>query len=115
MDVIEVLSEVENPERHAPNGGRDWGSQAASVRISFNDGCLQYINPTANISMFLPSPARCPGGTEVFLIAVYAGAGFSVQVRDDTGTALGSAITAGQQRSVGLAANGSGGASWVLG
>jgi len=114
LDVLEVLDEVENPERRQPDGGKDYGAVSASVRVSFNDGCFHHLNPSTAISLFLPPSSRCPGGHEVFMISVASGAAGSVQVRDDVGTAIGSAITAGQIRSVNLAINGSGGATWVL-
>lgn len=115
LDVIEVLDEVENPERRQPDGGLNYGSVSASIRLAFNDGCFQHMSPTTAISVFLPPPSRCPGGHEVFVISVASGAAGSAQVRDDVGTAVGAAITAGQVRSVDLALNASGGATWVVG
>jgi len=115
LDVIEVLNEVEMPERLVPDGGRDWGSMSASFRVAFNDGNLQYVNPTTAISMVLPAPAGCPGGRNIFTAAVYAGAAGSLQVRDDAGNAVGSALTAGQVKTIGLAINSTNGATWVLG
>jgi len=114
LDVFEKLDEVENPERRQPDGGKDYGAVSASVRVAFNDGCFHHLNPSTAISLLLPPSSRCPGGHEVFMISVASGAAGSVQVRDDVGTAIGSAITAGQVRSVNLAINASGGATWVL-
>jgi uncharacterized protein (TIGR02217 family) len=115
LDVFEVLDEVENPERRQPDGGKDWGAVSASFRVAFNDGCFHHVNPSVAISAILPPPSRCPGGHEVFVFSVYTGAAGSLQVRDDVGTAIGAALTAGQVRTVHLAINASGGATWVLG
>ncbi len=115
LDVVEVLNEVENPERRPPDGGRDWGALATSFRVAFNDGKVQRVNPSVAISMVLPSPAPwTPGGHEVFVVAVASGAAGSVQVRDDAGNAVGAAITAGQYRMLDLVI-GASTASWVLG
>jgi len=115
MEVVEVLNEVESPERLDPNGGRDYGAVAASFRIAFNDGKFHHLNPSSAISLFLPSPSGIPGGSGIFRISVYAGAAGSVQVRDDAGTAIGAALSAGQVRDLDLAISGAGGATWVIG
>lgn len=115
LDVIEVLDEVQNPERLDPNGGRDYGSVSAGFRLSFNDGCLHHLSPTGPINLFLPPPTGIPGGAGIFRISVAAGAAGSVQVRDDAGNAIGSALTAGQVRDLDLAIDASNGATWIIG
>lgn len=115
LDCIEVLNTVENPQRREPDGSRNWGSTSTHVRLSFNDGCFQHINPTAAINVYLPAPTYVPGGHDVFVISVAPGAGFNVQVRDDAGNAIGSAFgSGGAVRSVDLVRDGSGNVTWVI-
>lgn len=115
LEVVEVLDEVQNPERMVPDGYKDYGAVSASVRIAFNDGNGHHLNPSTAISLFLPAPTGIPGGSNVFTVSVYSGAAGSVQVRDDAGNAIGSALTAGQIRTISLAINASNGATWVIG
>ena len=70
MEVVEVLNEVENPERRDANGGRDYGVVTASFRLSFNDGKFHYLSPSAAISVFLPAPTNIPGGIGIFRFAI---------------------------------------------
>jgi len=115
MQVVEVLDEVQNPERLDSNGGRDYGVVSASFRIAYNDGKFHHLNPSVAISLFLPPSAGIPGGASIFRVSTYIGAAGSVQVRDDAGTAIGSTLSAGTVRDLDLAINASGGATWVLG
>lgn len=102
LDAVEVLSEVELPERWYAGGGRDWGATANNVRLSLNDGALQYIDPTAAISMYLPPVARIPSGDRIFTVAVKAGATGTVQLKDDLGASIGSTMAAGVVKQVAM-------------
>lgn len=112
MGCIEVLSEVEMPERWASGGGREWGATAQNVLLSFNDGKLHSIAASAAMSAFLPPIARIPSG-RIFTVHVPTGSAGSVQVRDDSGTAVGSAIAAGETKFVDLV-RGTSTSTWVL-
>lgn len=114
LDVVEVLDEVQNPERLDPNGGRDYGAVSASFRVAYNDGKFHHMAPSAAISVFLPPSAGIPGGSGIFRFSNATGSAGSIQVRDDAGNTVGAAIAAGNVRDVDLAINGSGGATWVL-
>lgn len=115
LEVVEVLDEVQMPERLDPNGGRDWGAVSASVRLSLNDGKFHHMAPSTAISVFLPASAGIPGGSGIFRFSNATGSAGSMQVRDDAGNAVGAAITAGQVKDVDLAISSAGGATWVLG
>ncbi len=115
LDVIEVLNEVEFPERWEGGGGRNWGDPTQAVQISWNDGCHQRLNPAGAISLFLPVPETARTGRDLIVVSVKAGAAGSVQVRDDQGTALGSAITEGQIRRLHFTRISSTTGEWVAG
>ena len=112
MGCIEVLGEVEWPERWMAGGGRDWGAQGASIALALNDGKLHSITPITAINAVLPGVSRLPGG-HIFTIHVPSGAAGSVQLRDDGGVAVGSAISAGQTKFVGLI-RGASSSTWVV-
>lgn len=95
LDLVEVLNEVEQPERWDGGGGRNWGTVGQSIEVSWNDGCLQHIDPSAAISAFLPVPENARTGRDLFVVSIDGGASGSVQVRDDLGTAIGSTLSAG--------------------
>jgi len=101
MGCIEVLSEVETPERWNAGGGRYWLDAGQDVALTMNDGRLHTIAATTTISAFLPSVARIPSG-HIFTVNVPAGAAGTVQIRDELGVAIGSPIAAGASNFVGL-------------
>ena len=112
IGCIEDLSAVESPERANFGGGRDWGTTAQNLVLSLNDGVLQDIEPTASISVFLPPMSRVPGG-RIFTIITPASSTGTIQIRDHSGTAVGSAFGAGLTKFVGLVRSGSTG-KWRL-
>jgi uncharacterized protein (TIGR02217 family) len=114
LDCVEVLSEVEQPERRSHGGQTTYDPLANPITLTLNDGELIYVNPSsAAVSVFLPQTSRVPGGPRLFTIAVKSGAAGTVQVRDDVGNAVGSPIAAGATKCLGLARTGST-ATWVI-
>lgn len=114
LDVQEVPSEVEQPERHYAGGSRDWSSVGADIAISFTDGMLHNINPTADINVFLPPPPQEGSGRDLFVIHVPLASSFDIQLRDDAGNAVGSAFgTGGGIRNVHLLRTSSG-TTWIV-
>lgn len=113
LSCVEVLSEVEQPERWSAGGATDWGEVGSNVRLSLNDGMLQGFDPTTAMSAYLPSVSRIPGGGLVFVITIDSGASGSLQLRDELGTAVGSALSAGDTVTVGLMRESST-ATWVV-
>lgn len=112
MGCIEVLDEVENPERWNPGGGRNWGSAAGSIVLSMNDGKLQsLVTSVAGLSMFLPPVTFIPGG-HIFTVINAAASSGTIQIRTDTGTTLGSVIAAGESKNIGLVRGAS--SAWVI-
>lgn len=114
LDVQEVPSEVEQPERYHYGGSRDWESGASDIAISWNDGRLHNVNPTTAINAFLPPPGQQGSGPGVFVINVPAGALANLQIRDDAGNTVGSAFgaTTGGIRTLHLLRTSSG-TTWI--
>lgn len=114
LDVVEVLNEVENPERWDGGGGRNWGEVGQSVQVAWNDGRLQHVEPTTAISMFLPVPESARTGRDLFVVSVDQGAAGTVQVRDDLGTAIGSTLSAGDVARFSFVRTSSTQGSWLV-
>jgi uncharacterized protein (TIGR02217 family) len=115
LDVQEVASEVEQPERWSPGGSRDWGNVGLDIALAFNDGKFHHLNPTAAINVYLPPPGQQGSGPEQFTISVAPGSGFNVQLRDDAGATVGAAWgSGGDVRRVHLLRNSSGATTWIL-
>lgn len=102
LDAIETLSEVENPERWYPGGGRDWGALAQDVTLAWNDGMAHAMAPSSAINVALPSTERMPGGPFVVLVANKSGSAGTIQVRDYLGNAVGGTIASGNSKRFGL-------------
>ena len=113
LDCIEVLTEVEQPERWFAGGATDHGTVNTTQVLQLNGGMLHRFNPTADINVYLPAVARIPGGGQIFVIDVPTGATHDVQLVDETGTNVGSAISAGTTKTVGLA-RGATTATWIV-
>jgi uncharacterized protein (TIGR02217 family) len=112
LDLQEVLNEVEQPERVDP-GGCFSVTTSQDVTISYADGRLINIVPGAAINAFLPVPGEMGSGIDVFVINNATGSAGTVQVRDDAGNALGTAISAGIARRINLVRSGST-STWVM-
>jgi uncharacterized protein (TIGR02217 family) len=113
LDCIEVLSEVEQPERWFSGGATDHGAVSATQRLTLNDGMFNAFAPSTNVDVYLPAVNRTPGGGQVFVIHNKTGSAGDLQMVDDTGTDVGTAISAGNTKTLALA-RGSSTAAWVL-
>lgn len=113
LACTEVLDEVEWPELWTPGGDRDWGQRSQSIAIAAKDGQLHLVEATAAISLFLPPPDEWPGGDRIFTLHNKPAATHTVQVRDDSGAAVGAAISPGSTKRVLLSVSG-GTATWGL-
>lgn len=111
MECVEVLDEVQYPEAWWPGGDTDWGQRTTDLRTNWRYGELQLIDARANISVFLPPPDNVPGGPRMFVFHSKATSTHTIQLRDDTGTAIGSAFSAGATKRVFLSVSG-GSAVW---
>lgn len=100
MGCIEVLDEVERPERWNPGGATDWGTTSQDIVVAMNNGKLQLIDADASISAFLPATDRIPGG-HIFTFHVPSGAAGDVTVRDIANNAL-VTVNAGDTVDIGL-------------
>ena len=113
LECIEVLYEVEWPELWYPGGDYDHGSKSSNILIDAKLGKLHLVQATANISAVLPAPDLFPGGDHIFTIHNKAASSHTVQVRDDAGNAVGSAISAGTTKRIFLSIS-SGTAVWGI-
>ena len=113
VECIEVLDEIEWPEMWYPGGCYDHGAVASDIALSAADGQLHRINQTASVNAYLPAPDPIPPGAVIFVVSVAATATGTVQLRDDSGATVGSAIAAGSTKTVGLSSNGTT-ATWIL-
>lgn len=100
LDCIEVLNEVEYPERHDPGGAVTHGTATVPIEIdttlSMAEARLHVFHPSTLVNAYLPGPSLLfPGSDDVMTIAVETGAIGTVQLRDDAGNTVGSALSAG--------------------
>ena len=111
---VEVLDEVEYPELWYPGGYTNWGALGVDFTMALAQGSLHVVTPSTAINAFLPAPPTLfPGGSDIFTVVVPAGAAGSIQLRDDAGTAVGSAFGAGNTKRVGGYVSG-GTFTWVV-
>lgn len=113
LDCIEVLGEVEQPERWFAGGATDHGSVSTTQTLRLNGGMFHRFNPTADINAYLPPVSRIPGGGQIFVVDVITGATHDLQLVDATGTNVGNPIDAGETKTVALA-RGTTTATWVV-
>lgn len=111
LDLIEVLDEVERPEPSRWGYMFNHGTTSNDITISFAQGDGHIVSASGAINLFLPQPfPDFPGGPDIFTI--YNSGSGSVQLRDDSGATVGSAISTGAWRRVACANNGDGTFTW---
>lgn len=94
LEIVEVLDEVEYPDRRPATGVRYHTPADKDVTLAFNDGEMHVVQATAAINLYLPQPTDVvPEGHEHFVLIVLPTSTHNVQVRDDVGNAVGAAIT----------------------
>jgi len=113
LDCIEVLSEVEQPERWFAGGATDHGTVSTTQVLALNGGMLHSYDPSSAINVYLPPVARIPGGGQIFVIHCETGATGSLQLVDESGSNVGSTISAGTTKTVALA-RGTTTATWIV-
>lgn len=113
LECVEVLDELEWPERWYPGGVTDHGAVSSDVSLATIDGEMHVFNQTAGINAYLPAPDEIPNGPRVFVVSVKATATGTVQLRDDDGNTVATAIAAGSTKTVGLYES-SGTKTWVV-
>lgn len=113
LQCVEVLREIAWPEMWNPGGCKVHTAAALDVTIAYAEGLLHSFGPTASHNVYLPPTVGVVGGPRHFVIHNRTGSVGSLQLRDDAGVAVGSAIAAGVTKQVGLAAGG-GSFAWVV-
>jgi uncharacterized protein (TIGR02217 family) len=98
LDLVEVLDEVEQPERFQPGGLRDWGETSSAIFPAFNDGRGVLLTCVGDHDIVLPVPTHMGSGPRVLEIICRAGSTHNVQVLDDAGNAIGFAFGVGGAR-----------------
>jgi len=113
LEAIEVLDEVEWPEVFFP-GGSKAHVVTGSLTIAAADGKVHSVKHTVGggISLYLPSPDYFPGG-DIFVIHNDATSSGTIQIRNDAGTAVGSALSANSTKRVALVISGTT-ATWLV-
>jgi hypothetical protein len=85
LDVVEVLNEVEQPERWHNGGAKFHGLLTSSIRLAWNDGALHVLGSnTVGVNVFLPVPTYQASGPEVMTL-IHSGGPQSIQIKDDAG------------------------------
>jgi len=114
ISCVEQLDEEQSPELWYPGGASPTISTAQDVVLTFELELWTITNTSVTtINAFLPAPDRVVGGPRLFVINVPSGSAGAVQVRTDAGVAVGSAITAGLIKRIGLIWDAST-ATWLL-
>ena len=113
LECVEVLDSLEWPDRLPSGGSTTHAANAYDVSMTLAGGQLQVFQQTASINAYLPAPEGIPSGRAIFTIHVRSTATGSVQIRQDTGTTVGSAIAAGSTKTIALSRSGST-ATWIL-
>lgn len=93
LSIIEVLDEVVWPDIRPASGAKYHVPADKSISITFADGGLHVIQATADIDVFLPEPEQVPPGDELFTVILLSTSTNSIQMRDDAGGAVGTAIS----------------------
>lgn len=113
LDCVEVLGEVEQPERWFAGGATDHGAVTVPQTLRLNGGMFHSFTPGSALNVYLPPVSRIPGGGQIFVIHCKTGSSGTLQLVDESGTNVGSAISAGSTKTVALA-RGSTTATWVV-
>lgn len=112
MECSEELDAQEWPELWYPGGCTLHAADALDKSIDAAGGRLQVFQQTGSCNAFLPAPDEFPGGPELFVILVLPTATGTLQLRDDTGATVGSALSAGTTKRLALIVAG-GTATWM--
>lgn len=114
FELVEVLDEVEWADLWWPGGSAgNLNGYLQVLKDSSMDTQTKVwpMDPVGSRNVFLPPPDDIPGG-EVFVVIIKAGATGTVQLRDDAGNVVGSALGAGAIKRIALLRSGSS-AVWV--
>lgn len=113
LELIEVLDELEWPELWWTGGQKTHPAGNLDITMSAADGQMHVFQQTASINVYLPYVEDIPPGDRVFTIHVKSTATGTIQLRDDSGVVVGSAIGAGATKHLALIVYGSS-ATWHL-
>lgn len=114
ITCIEQLDEEQSPELWYPGGSSGTIDTVLDVVLTYDTELWVIRNTGATVrNAFLPPPDRVVGGPRIFTIHCPSTATGNIQVRDDAGTAVGSALIPGDTKRVALNWT-SGTATWIL-
>lgn len=114
ITCIETLDEEELPERWYPGGSSGALAVNQDITLTYDVELWTVANSSVStINAFLPPPDRLPGGPRVFRFVSFSTSSGNIQIRDDAGNTVGSAITPGQSKSIALSRTGSN-ALWLI-
>jgi len=113
ITCLEQLDEEESPELWYPGGASGTVATNQDVVLSFDTELWTIENTGVTTrNVFLPAPDRVVGGPRLFTVMNLAASAGNLQLRDDSGVAVGSAFLPGETKRVALNWTGST-ATWL--
>lgn len=114
ISCLETLDEEELPELWYPGGSSGIVTTNQDVTLTYDVELWTIVNTAASTkNAFLPPPDRMPGGPRIFRLVNMSTSAGNIQVRDDAGNTIGSAITPATSKSIALSRSGST-ANWLI-
>jgi uncharacterized protein (TIGR02217 family) len=114
LSCIEQLDEEQTPELWYPGGSSGVVTTNQDIVLSYDVELWTVQNIVVGTkNVFLPPPDKVVGGPRLFVISCLAASSGNLQVRDDSGVPVGSALTPGTTKRVALNWTGST-ATWIL-
>lgn len=115
IECVELLDEVQLPELWYP-GGSEQVTSSGDVTLDYNHELWDVtVTVGSTVNAWLPAPDRMPGGPRVFVVHLNSASavGAQLQLRDDAGNVVGSALGLGTTKRLGLS-RGTSTQTWVV-
>lgn len=114
ISCIEQLDEEESPELWYPGGCSGSLAVNQDIVLSYDTELWTIaVQIGGGINAFLPPPDRVVGGPRIFVVYSLSTSTGNLQIRDDSGVAVGAALTPGTSKRVALSLT-SGSAMWLV-
>jgi len=113
ISCLEQLDEEQSPELWYPGGSSGTITTDQDVALTYDTELWTINNTSASTrNVFLPAPDRVVGGPRLFVVINLLASAGQLQLRDDTGVTVGTALAAGTAKRVALSWTGST-ATWL--
>lgn len=114
ISCIEQLDEEESPELWYPGGCSGSLAVNQDIVLSYDTELWTIaVSTPGGINAFLPPPDRVVGGPRIFVVYSLSTSSSNLQIRDDSGVAVGAALIPGTSKRVALSLTG-GSAMWLV-